>query len=508
MYKLIVVEDEPLMSDYISKSIKYNELDIQLCAVCYDGEQALETILHVNPDIVITDINMPKLTGLELITRVLSANENIKFIVVSGYNDFGLVKEAFKLGIKDYILKTEFTPNDINELLKNLLFRNNNKKKKDSDYEKLLLKEDELKNIIWGNKNFEQIKSKLNIHQKDLGIMVFKIINYDEIDIKDWDNDKENIKYAIRNIIDELLETKVFMEYFFSDYDEIVFIFCDNKRCLNDAIKFGEKAVEVLNQYLRFDIAASFDCDAENIGELKKLYKNALYGLKYSFVVGYNKIINFQFESSKLNEETIYDKELYIRFHNMVKNENFKQLQKEIYLHLVQSVHINQLADIHKLYENYNITLTQFFKKYGIDFEDNFKNIMEYRTLSEANNYFVSLVEQAKKYISSEGNIIATIQRYIDENYDKEISLQSIAKEFTIDYSHLSRKFTKNFKQGFTKYLNEIRIKKAVELMENSHLNLNEIADKVGFNNYETFSRVFHTMFNEWPRDYRNSREV
>lgn len=107
MYKLIIVEDEPLMSDFISKNIEYNDCNIELCGICFDGEQAEETILRINPDIVITDINMPGKNGLELISNLLnnSNTKDINFIVISGYSDFNLVKEAFKLGVKDYFTR-------------------------------------------------------------------------------------------------------------------------------------------------------------------------------------------------------------------------------------------------------------------------------------------------------------------------------------------------------------------------------------------------------------------
>lgn len=105
MLKLIIADDEEIIRQTIGNMMDWESLGIQLVATCKNGIEAYDAVLDENPDIVLTDIKMPGLTGLQLIQHIRQVNENIEFIILSGYGEFGFAAEAMKYGIRHYLLK-------------------------------------------------------------------------------------------------------------------------------------------------------------------------------------------------------------------------------------------------------------------------------------------------------------------------------------------------------------------------------------------------------------------
>lgn len=105
MLKLLIVDDEEIICNTIASVIPWEELGITLIGTCLDGVEAYHTILDESPDIVMTDIRMPGISGLELIERISNTNLNTQFIILSGYGEFEYAKRAMKCGVRHYLLK-------------------------------------------------------------------------------------------------------------------------------------------------------------------------------------------------------------------------------------------------------------------------------------------------------------------------------------------------------------------------------------------------------------------
>ena len=105
MLKLIIADDERIIRESISKMIDWNSLGIELIGLCSDGIEAYNMILDECPDIVLTDIRMPGLSGLELIEKISQTDLNIQFILLSGFGEFEYAKKAIQYGVSEYLLK-------------------------------------------------------------------------------------------------------------------------------------------------------------------------------------------------------------------------------------------------------------------------------------------------------------------------------------------------------------------------------------------------------------------
>ena len=121
MYQLLIVDDEPLVQAGIRSMLNWNEMNIDICGTAMNGQAALKIIEEKSPDIVITDIKMPVMNGLELakVCRERYGENNLNFIILTSYEDFQMARDALSYQVSDYLVKLELTP----EVLKNAIDR-------------------------------------------------------------------------------------------------------------------------------------------------------------------------------------------------------------------------------------------------------------------------------------------------------------------------------------------------------------------------------------------------
>ena len=149
MLRLLIADDEKIIRETLCSIIDWKSLDIEVVGVCKNGLEAYDAILDEYPDIVLTDISMPKLSGLELIQKITQNHDNIQFIIISGYQDFSYAREAMKYGIKHYILKP-CNEQEIIEAVKDSIKEHYRKSsRKDSELKFPFSGEDMKKNLMY-----------------------------------------------------------------------------------------------------------------------------------------------------------------------------------------------------------------------------------------------------------------------------------------------------------------------------------------------------------------------
>ena len=191
MNRLVIVEDEPYMADFLVNYIDWDKINIKVEAVLDNGIDGLATIKELRPDIVLTDIKMPKMDGLTMIKKLILDGIDSKIVILSSYSEFHMVKEAFKLGISDYILKSEIDEEMLTRVLVKLINSISSQRKKLDETKNLQYKRDRINAFVLGIEKISDCGINLRIKEKNLSVAVIKILDYAAVLKEDWNMESE-----------------------------------------------------------------------------------------------------------------------------------------------------------------------------------------------------------------------------------------------------------------------------------------------------------------------------
>lgn len=501
MIKLIIVEDEPLMNEYIVNCIDYSKFGIEQIGTFFNGESAYEFICKNKVDIVITDIQMPRMDGLELISKTLEKYAETKFIVLSNFDDFHMVKQAFKYGATDYILKTDFEPKVFTKVLMDII---STKIPKQTDKLGIAIRETALKQFFWDDLKTNHLNNMRFRPDDKLFVCVVKLINYDVIIKNEWNTKKELMKFGLSNCFDEILDEFGDGEFFFNDYDEIVFLFSASLHSPHESSirGFFERIFEILS--VNFSITASAGiCDNNNVSSLKEQHQLAVKASEYSFIYGKNKLIEHSLISNF--HDTVDTAKITKGFDDLVNSFKFDELfemLEELGTLKPDYMYIPSLRAFYRFALNHLIKLSETYETTGIS-ELLTSVHADIDSIDELNGVMLNALRQLSASLTHSDIAIMQIQNYIYKNYSQDITLQFLAKQFLFNYSDLSRRFRKATGMSFSKFLINIRLEEAMRLINTTDYRFSQIASMVGYNNYENFSRAFKNKYKKWPNEFR-----
>lgn len=249
MYKIMVVDDEPIVSLTIKAICNWEENGIEICCEASNGKQALKLLKeHSDIDIVITDLNMPIMDGIDLIKSIKEENLNQKLIVLSSHKDYGLVREAFKLGVEDYILKTEIDENNLLELIKtviNKIEKEGKQKKYITQEETKLLKQGILKSLLENSSTLklekQHIKNNIKLGEQNICAFYILIDDYEKIEQR-YINDLSNFILSVQNTIKNIIGKEHYGETISISAQEYVILYSNE----NEEKDYIDKKINTL----------------------------------------------------------------------------------------------------------------------------------------------------------------------------------------------------------------------------------------------------------------------
>ncbi|WP_250277846.1 response regulator transcription factor [[Clostridium] colinum] len=487
MYKTIIVDDENLIREGLKNIIDWESLNITILDTAQNGKEALE-IFKKNPvDIIITDINMPLVNGIDLLKQIKYIDKNVKFIILSGYEDFTYAKEAISIGVEAYILK----PIDEEELLKVL---------KD-----IVTKLDEYKNI-------KNINIKKDIILKN--ILNKKSTKKDLIDSKEKINIKLDdslyvvstllIKQGINSINFKYIEKT---EVLYDDYGNLILINSFDKNTdLNEIKKFYEDILEDIRNKYNYDILISVGRIVDDINMLNKSFKISNLVRKNILISGFNKCLT--------EEDLLHSRD--IQFENEIN-----EISRLIINNDIEAVnkYIDDLLDnqgltpknIYNFATKILILYDNLKTRFKIDNEDNLGdsiiNVLNLTKLEEIKKYIKEKLVYLIEYIADENiklsPIVRRIVKCVNENYNKDLSLKTLALEYNVNTSYLGQVFTKEIGIQFSDYLNKVRNSVAKDLILNTNKKISDISKEVGYLDTSYFYRKFKKYYGVTPATLR-----
>lgn len=512
MYKVLIVDDERIIREGIANSINWNNYDFSLCGMAENGLEAYEIIKQDVPDVVITDIKMPGMDGLELITEVYEKYPQIIFIILSGYGEFEFANKAMKYGVKHYLLKP-CDENEIIHVLEKILLEKKDKEKKDKFFNDI---NDNLKKVLpqvgeqflrdfimggnYSNVEIEYFLTLFEINESRFKLIVFKIDN--EVDLIE--------KFALKNIAYDILNPDtVYLSTILDDNISLLIKSID-LTILTDLL-FEIK--NVFSKYFKGDICIGVS-NENGFENIQKMYLEVQDCLKCEFYLGDEKIItekNIEFNKTQEN--------LSIETHNeaiavSVKTGNSENLNLQLdkFFQLIYQEKLE--IEMAKTYciEIFLIILRQGGHKEVSSYSKGLYEIQDMSTLKQIGVYIKDIANKiAKKNYENNtenyGVIINTVINCVDKNIQNyELSLTWIAKEVLfMNENYLGKLFYKHTNEKFSQYVIKVRMEKAKELIKSKKdYKIYEITEQIGLeDNTQYFSQVFKKYTGYTPSEYR-----
>ena len=500
MINILIIDDEALIRKSLIQILKeyYSERDIA-CHEAYDGLNALEIIASIPIDIIITDIKMPACGGLELLKRLQTFDYMPLSVVLSGFDDYDLVRSAMKLGAADYLLKPivkeEFLP-----LMDNLFSeidndgRQHNTSGNKSQTAVCLENQHRLNQLISGDLSYVP---KVNDNTSSIIIMIE--LNNDELN----HIDSYRALYYDRAIeyFEEYLDSEdklilgeyqgyyliLFLDAADSDYNYIQPFLAMQGRLDHKA---GVSSLFELKHLL--DAIAQTTVRISNFFyNLPRIPPNLAEDYPYSSHFNLLESIALAFDVSRFTY-TLHDLFLLMNQDKKPADDTKRLLTDFLY----------------KLMQN-DTRFIKIIGRYRMSENDIFICVNNARSLAnleeDFNRIFTLYLNDNDPGKMSKSSYIDISKNYIDDNYNLDITLNDVADHVGLHPNYLSTLFKKESGMTFLEYLRKVRIRKACQLMDESNLHLYEIAEKVGYHDNLQFNRAFHKETGVSPSGYRRS---
>lgn len=533
MYKVMLVEDEIPIRNIISRIIDWNQLGFDLVHEADNGQVALEYIEENPVDLVITDISMPFMDGMELCRQIRKTHPNMTIIILTGYNEFDYAQKAIDLNVSNYLLKP-ITRDSFTEKLEKIKIemdqrfadkRNLEFLRKQYEKSKELIINKYLMNLILGysQSDFSMSEDELGLDLKAdsyrVGVMTIK--NGHESDNEYWGEDRLLLDFAVYNLAKEMLGQIGQDIIFFGPDNRICMIFkgnCeDEKEHLNELTIMLSDILEKVEELFGMDATIGLGDIHYKIDELPLAYGDAITALDYRVLEGSSKVIlktNVENKSSFAFNK--FDKQL-VRMENMIKVGDRENLNKVID-YIFSMIH-HEKIDIEDFRTMLlKITMT-IFKAYNDirqvdDGEQDmdytiFSQVFEMNDFDEIKAYYLELCETLSSRIKEirrneeQGYVDAAI-KYMEENYsDPYLNLEGLCKTLFLSPGHFSRLFKQATGETFVDYLTRLRMDQAKYLLANTSQKMYEIARAVGYEDPNYFSYNFKKHVKYTPSEWR-----
>ena len=523
MYSVFLVDDEPIVLEGIRSKINWEEAGFSFAGEATDGEIALSMIHELKPDILITDIKMPFMDGLELAAAIKKTQPWIKIIILSGHDEFDYAKKAISIGIEDYLLKP-FTAEEVLESLKKVAVQIDKERTQLSDIKKMkeelrtqekLVQKEFLNNLVHGAADMTNIMARCQELGIDLLSRYYKIF-ISRIESSTGNNQKQQeacsrlnsysgtweqtysffhhsnrLVCICKGTTQTELEENVFhiaetIEHIATNNSDCIVITgigktVDHLSLIPESYEDAKKIVELDSPENQNRIISSDDIGLQNSSSLLELKENdpLVDRLKYA---------------NKNDVSTIIEESLTLIHSNPGQFNVFASYILVDMIFSVSKLIENLGGDIKEIRPE---ILQRSYVDNAVSDEQNFKNTME-KVLNFALEY------RDSKSTSRYSDVILKAKKYIEENYaDQNTTLTSVAEAVAMSPNHFSAIFSHECKTTFIEYLTNVRIEKAKKLMKETEMKGYDIAYECGFSDPHYFSYIFKKNTGLSPREFK-----
>lgn len=524
----MIVDDEELLRNGLAKMIERMELPLTIIGAASDGAEALRMISEHEPNIVLTDIRMPNVDGLELIKHLSEHYAEVRTIILSGYDDFDYAKKAMRLGCKDYLVKPPDYA-ELRELLRKIhkefaqereKLMEEGRKSEIINRNQLLLKTDFLRKLVLGmpKVNLTDIKEqaqKLDIRfvSDSYSLALLKLDKRYELDQKYTIAEMNLFKYACWNIASEIMQEK---PCFYDEQHQMAILLPASSSFEESCDKLQEIRRSIAH-YLGLSVSAAIST-SHQLNELGEAYAEARSLLELRLLREKSVLITAG-EAAAHSREDIQPHVQQLRNLHLMEAPNEIDQQLKQWIESVKGSSYTPAALL-RLKQELRVALIALFRKWPVnqerdngmsptsdwleqmDLADSFSDCIEpaLRVIEQS-----SRQEQDKPYQSQ---AVDRAIAYIRANYNRDINLTLISEHVNMNPAYFSVMFKKKTGLGVVEYITDIRMEVAKKLLLETEMKTYQIAEATGYNDPAYFSNTFKRHNGATPQEYRNRAAI
>ncbi|KRE69762.1 response regulator transcription factor [Paenibacillus sp. Soil750] len=527
MVKVLIVDDELLVRTTVKLLLDWERNGYHICGEAKDGIDALFMVKECNPDIVLTDVKMPRMGGIELMNTLKVQYPHIKVIILSNYDDYDYVRSALKDGVVDYILKHNLHASTMLDTLiraKEQLANKTNTFRSLDQNNLLALRNKFTLDLLSGLYREEEIEQRLavldiQLDLKNICVIIMSVDGYKQKNAERSMKEISLFNFAILNIIEEILKDEDNGAICHVATEQFVLLRSFKYAVSSSTNEQGTMQVLdrirlSLKRFLNITVSFSIGPNSRNIVDIKKSYEFARVQMSQKFLKGKNTVIK---ESSPPHMTNSFkgvslemEKSLIAMIH-LKDSEKTMMLLNQVFQTIIQTsldIYSSQM-----IFNDLISIVNRVCKELQVEIAKVYNNrppaeaIQTFESIDEARQWFHLVFERLYEALSEKGEKYESLHvnnaiLYIDKQYSEDITLESVAQYLKISKVYLSKIFKAHVGVGFMEYLTEMKLKKVSVLLKEGSQDLREIAISSGFHNYPYFFKVFKKRYGVTPKQY------
>ena len=545
LYRIILVDDEEEVRKSIIRKIDWTAVGFAVVGDAENGEDALEKIENLEPDVVLTDIRMPYMDGLTLAERIRQKYPSMKIVIFSGYDDFEYAKQAIKLNVTEYILKP-VNVEELTAILKRIKTnldeeieqkRNVNLLRENYKRSLPILREQFLKDLISRPMDGETVQTLLREYDIPLAGAKKWIAIAVELELEQeltqeeaplpLHEEKNLIPISVMQILSENLKPgyRFSLLSFSGSADAKIagIAAIDENNSQTELINILGDICKEIRKTLKVPVTIGIGHSAQKLENISRSFQSALDALGYRSVVGTGSTIyindvepgiggKLQFgseEESALIQAIKFGPEEKIR--ETVRGIVDRMNEARVHARQQQAYILSVANCMIQLIQQYDLNMEEIFAEDPLG-PDPFTVIQSMLNRENFSRWLYQTALKINSALSRERDyaarqVIEKAKQYIMDNYqDPGLSVEQICRYLHMSPAYFSTMFKKATGQTYIAYLTEVRLNKAVELLNMTDEKTYVIASQVGYQEQNYFSYVFKKRFGVSPTKFRGSR--
>ncbi|WP_254450577.1 response regulator [Cohnella herbarum] len=511
---MLIVDDEPKVRRGLSSLVPKLDPEWEVVGTTTNGEEALQFVKKLLPDLVITDIRMPRMNGLDLLGEL--KEYPLQVVILSGYGYFEYARTAIQFGAFDFLLKP-LKPEAIRDVLGRLSAQLKLAAQEprtgvpELRYSKLwkewMLSPDDEQG------HASKLKPLIPAGAERLRIAAIDIDAFDKVISEDQWGDRQLVAFAVRNVLHELLAARSAgrFRYLYQNGSQMYYLSADE----SFSREFWEGAIETIARSVKISVSVGLSDESSNFEDMPSLLANARESLENKWIHGEGKVSDYRDFRLEDLLRIGYPEQLEMRIVRAIRGgdastayaglEEFvlKLRESKASFRLFQRFCLQLLASLlkvsheqkasHMVFRRMSRSTELFAREFTAD---EFLGFM--REFVEAS---LQVLEWSRS--QKQSRTLDKAMAYIRDNYARDISLDDVAGHVGMSSSYFSTYFKQETETSFVEFLTRLRMDAAKSLMKDTDLRLYEIAGMVGYQDVKYFSRLFKKTMNATPIEYR-----